>query len=124
MLMFFDLETTGKADFDKRASDPSQPHIVQAAALVTSDDGHEVEIHKMLVKPDGWEIPLEATQLHGITNEFALVNGSPEEEVALMLFHQVSRCSLSVAHNHQFDKFIARIAARRFGLLKDEQNDW
>ena len=38
MKLFFDVETTGLADFNKRARDPSQPHIVQLAALFTLDD--------------------------------------------------------------------------------------
>lgn len=124
MILFFDFETTGKANFDLRASDPSQPHIVQAAAVVTTDDGKEVACHNVLVKPDGWDIPEDATRIHGITTEFAREHGVPEEWVTALIFEQLNRCGLSVAHNHQFDKFIARIAARRFGLLSDDRNDW
>lgn len=124
MILFFDTETTGKADFNLRASDPAQPHIVQLATVITSDDGREVEVHKMLVKPEGWEIPVEATAIHGITTEFATAHGQSESVVAGILFGMLKHCTLSVAHNHQFDKFIARIAARRHGLLSDDQNDW
>ena len=31
MILFFDFETTGLADFNKSASDPEQPHIFQMA---------------------------------------------------------------------------------------------
>ncbi len=124
MITFFDTETTGLPDFNKRASDPSQPHIVQFAAITVDHNGKELVSHNLIVRPDGWGIPVEATRVHGITNEFARENGVPEEDVAKIILSLFTGADRVVAHNVTFDKFIARIALRRFGLLTDAMALW
>lgn len=124
MILFFDTETSGLPDFNQRARHSSQPHIVQMAALLTDDAGKDLECVNLIVKPDGWSIPKEASDIHGITNEFAKANGVDEETVIDALLSRIRRASLTVAHNHQFDKFIARVAARRFNLITDADDEW
>lgn len=124
MILFFDTETSGLPDFNKRASDPAQPHIVQLALIITDPEGREVEMHKLIVKPDGWEIPADVSAIHGITTAHAQKYGVAESVATAILFSALQRAALTVAHNHQFDKFIARIASRRHGLLSDEQDAW
>ena len=124
MIIFMDFETTNVADFNKRARDPAQPHIVQLAAILTDDDGKIVDSINTLVKPDGWIIPQEAIDVHGITNEKALAEGAPEKEVAVKLFKLIKWSQLMVAHNIQFDKFIARIALRRYDIFTDAEDAW
>lgn len=124
MILFLDVESTGLPDFNKRASDPSQPHIVQLAAILTNDGGKVLESHNVIVKPQGWTIPKEASDIHGITQETANAIGRPEKLVAEMLFGMMEMTNLLVAHNLQFDKFMARILMRRMGLLADEQDAW
>ena len=36
----------------------------------------------------------------------------------------INKAQLMVAHNLMFDKFISRIAARRFSLLTDDKDKW
>ena len=122
-ILFFNTETTGLADFNKRARDPSQPHIVQLACALTMDCGTVLESHNMLVKPDGWTIPIEASDVHGITDEVAAV-GLPEKQVASIFLEMIKKSSLLVAHNLMFDKFIARIAMRRYDLITDAEDVW
>ena len=124
MILFFDVETNGLPDFNKRASDPTQPHIVQLAAILTSDDGKVIESHYIIVKPEGWTITKELSDIHGITQETANAIGRPEELVAEILFGMLEMTNLIVAHNVQFDKFMARILMRRCGLLTDEKDTW
>jgi len=124
MILFFDTETNGLPDFNKRASDPSQPHIVQLAAILTSDEGETLESHNVIVKPDGWEITKELSDIHGITNDKAKAIGLDEKLVTGLLLEMITKANLIVAHNVTFDKFMARIAMRRFGLLSDEQDTW
>ena len=117
MLLFFDNETSGLPDFKKRASDPSQPHIVQLCAILTDLAGKVIESHNAIIKPDGWEIPQEVIEVYGITNEIA-ANGIPEALAAGLLMEMIKKASRIVAHGVSFDKFMARIAMRRFsGLL-------
>ena len=80
-LLFFDTETTGKADFTAPPDAPHQPHLVELGALLVSDQGRELARLEMLVRPDGWTIPADATRVHGITTERAAREGLPLEEV-------------------------------------------
>jgi DNA polymerase-3 subunit epsilon len=124
MILFFDTETTGLADFNARARDPKQPHIVQLAAILTDDEGRAREEHNIIVKPDGWEIPKEASDYHGITQDIALQFGLLEKQVAEIFLAMLKRAGLLVAHNLMFDKFIARIAMRRYELIADADDQW
>ena len=118
MILFLDTETTGLPDFNKRARDPAQPHMVQMAAILTDDLGGALEEHNVLIKPDGWTIPKEVSDIHGITDEIAAI-GIPEKLAAEILLAMIRKSQLLVGHNIMFDKFIARIAMRRFELITD-----
>lgn len=123
MTLFFDCETTGLPNFNERARHPSQPHIVQLAAMLMADDDTELESHNVIVKPDGWEILAEVSAIHGITNEIAQC-GIPEKTASELLAAMVKKATLIVAHNITFDKFIARIAMRRYELITDADDLW
>lgn len=123
MTLFFDCETTGLPNFNERARHPSQPHIVQLAAMLMADDGTELESHNVIIKPDGWEIPAEVSAIHGITNSIAQC-GIPEKTASELLLAMVKKAALIVAHNITFDKFIARIAMRRYELITDADDLW
>lgn len=123
MILCFDSETTGLPDFNARARDPKQPHIVQLAMVAFNDEGEELFTYNVIVKPDGWTIPKEASDVHGITNEIA-ANGQPEAEVAAHLLACIRKAKLLVAHNVTFDKFIARVAMRRYNLIQDSDDAW
>lgn len=123
MILFIDTETTGLPDFNKRARDPSQPHIVTLGALLCDDEGGEIETHDLLVKPDGWTIPKEASDVHGITDELAAL-GIHEREVAKLVVDLFGKADLIVGHNLQFDKFMCRIAARRYDVINDNHDQW
>lgn len=81
-------------------------------------------MHKVIVKPEGWEIPDEVAAVHGVTTPLAMRVGISECIAIELLWGMIQRAALQVAHNHQFDKFIARIAARRFSLLEDDKDAW
>ena len=123
MKLFFDCETTGLPNFNARARDPSQPHLVQAAFLVADDDGSVTE-HCSLVRPDGWRIPDEVVAIHKISQERAEKDGISEQQVTEDFFGLARRAQMTVAHNHMFDKFIFRIAGRRYGLMSDADDAW
>jgi DNA polymerase III subunit epsilon len=124
MLLFIDSETTGLPDFNKRASDPSQPHMVQLAAMLCEPTGEIREAHNVIIKPDGWTISDEVADIHGIDHELAMRVGIPEACAAELLWQMLKRQTLLVAHNVQFDKFLSRIACRRYGLLSDAEDAW
>ncbi len=71
-------------DFETTSADPETARIV-SAALVLCGGGEPTETLDLLVNP-GVEIPQEAIDVHGITNERAQTDGiSPEVALKLML---------------------------------------
>lgn len=106
MILFFDTETTGKANFRAPADDASQPRLVQLAALLTDDAGKEMACLSFLVKPEGFEIPTSASAIHGVTTDTARDYGV-ELVTALQAFGQLAKkAHVHVAHNIKFDALI------------------
>lgn len=118
LVYFFDTETTGLPQFKLPSNDPSQPHLVDLAALLYSEDGTLVDSFEAIIRPDGWTIPDEVAAIHGITHEMAMDLGIPESEAidGFMAIHE--RAELRIAHNRQFDDRIMRIALMRY---RDEE---
>lgn len=121
---FFDTETTGLPDFKAPSESEHQPHIVQlACALVDMENRKIIESMDVIIRPDGWTIPAEVSQIHGITHEMAMDVGIPEKaaiEQFLALMRDADANVFDppfrrrVAHNEQFDARIIRIALMRY----------
>jgi DNA polymerase III epsilon subunit-like protein len=113
-LNVFDTETTGLPLFRQPSEHPEQPHLVEIAALLHDADGTLVDSFDAIIKPDGWKISEEVSKIHGITHEMAMDTGIPEREAVERYLALHDRAQLSVAHNHQFDARILRIALMRY----------
>lgn len=96
-------------------SDPRQPRLAQIAAIRFRLDGVVEDSFVSTVFPDGWEMPEEMTEVHGLTTEHCLAFGTPMHEVARRLGGIGDGCSATVAHNSWFDRTMMRIEARRHG---------
>ena len=72
LLNVFDTETTGLPQFKLPSDHPSQPHLVDIAALLYNEVGELMESFEAIIRPDGWTIPDEAARVHGITTEMAM----------------------------------------------------
>lgn len=108
MILFFDTETTGKADFRRPPNDPVQPRIVQLVAMLYDDARHPAGSLNVIIRPDGFEIPAEASAIHGITTEYAKKYGVPLK-VAVAAFESLfANAQLLVAHNIDFDRLMVR----------------
>lgn len=121
LALFYDTETTGLPLFHEPSEDPRQPHIVQlAAALVDLQTRQIVSSMDVIVYPDGWEIPAEVSELHGVTTEYARQVGIGET-LALNMFLGLHCGRPRIAHNEQFDARIIRIALKRYPGLSDPE---
>lgn len=115
LLFFYDTETTGLPVYKDPSDAPHQPHIVQAAAMVADADTRKVIASvDLIVRPDGWTIPDEVAQVHGITTERAMQVGIDESLVVEILLNMWRATQTRIAHNQQFDARIMRIALKRF----------
>ena len=77
MFLIFDTETTGLprsysaplTDFD------NWPRMVQVAWQLHDAQGNLINSNSIIIKPEGYTIPFNAVQIHGITNERAIEEG-------------------------------------------------
>ncbi len=104
--LFFDTETTGKAFFKLPSTHPSQPRMVSLGAILTDGNGWELATLDLIIAPRGFEIPAEASAIHGIATEDALKNGIPIETAIHLLATLSDEAGQYVAHNVQFDRLI------------------
>lgn len=122
-LLFYDSETTGLPVWNQPSDHPDQPHITQIAALLTDEAGNKLASLDLLIRPDGWTIPVDLQALTGITMERAEHGGVPEL-AALSAFETLwRRASLRIAHNESFDARILRIGFKRFAGIC-EPDEW
>jgi DNA polymerase-3 subunit epsilon len=122
-ILFYDTETCGLPNWKVPSDDISQPHMVQIGAILcNAETGQAIETLNVIIKPDGWVIPQETIDVHGITNEFALENGIPEKEAIQQLL-DLRGDAERVAYNKTFDQRIVRIGLKRF-FDEETQEKW
>lgn len=118
MYLIFDTETTG---LPKRWNVPitdtdNWPRCIQIAWQLHDEFGNLVEHQDMLVQPDGFNIPYEAEQIHGISTALAEQDGVPLSE-ALELFNEaLSKTKFVVGQNVDFDINIMGCEFHRMGV--------
>jgi DNA polymerase-3 subunit alpha len=105
MYIVFDTETTGRP---KRFNAPwtdadNWPRLVQLAWVEYAKDGSEISRHDLTVKPEGYSIPHEVVQIHGISNEKAHAEGIPMLDALSQFKEALERNYYLIAHNVNFD---------------------
>ena len=105
MFLIFDTETTGLPKrWDAPLTDAENwPRCVQIAWQLHDANGKCVEHQEFLIQPDGYTIPYDSEQVHGISTELAAAEGIPLKK-ALELFSQTLQKTQFVGgHNVGFD---------------------
>lgn len=123
LILCFDTETTGIPNWQIPSESEGQPHLVQLGAILCdAETGDVKEELDVIIKPDGWIIPDEMAEIHGITTEIAMEKGIPEAEALEKFMGLIAKCGLRVAHNTTFDNRIIRIALKRYmpDLIPDD----
>ena len=118
--LFFDTETTGlPRNWQSSASDlENWPRLVQIA-WVLYENGVEASSRDFIIKPEGFSIPIDASNIHGITTERAEREGASLQLVLNEFQDLVARADFLVAHNISFDE---KIVGAEF-LRKNMPND-
>jgi len=112
-ILFFDTETSGLPVKGAANDDPRQPHIVQLAAVLTTDTGKIVSSVNVLVKCEGWTIEQKAQETHGISETDCLNYGISERAAVALFCNLAWQADLMVAHNIQFDLSLIYFALAR-----------
>ena len=108
MYLFFDTETTGlPKDWKAPVTDLNNwPRLVQLAYLQFDNNGNKILEGDFIIKPNGFIIPKESSNIHGITHEKAMNEGVDLHNV-LNDFHKlINNSQTLVAHNMSFDEKI------------------
>ena len=115
VFLFYDVETNGLPDYRSPIQAKHQPHIVQMGAILTDSEFNELERLDVIVKPNGWTIPKQVSDIHGITEERAMREGIPEHEMLYRFAEMVEKATERIAFNDKFDALLVSILIERFG---------
>jgi DNA polymerase-3 subunit alpha len=124
-IVFFDTETTGLPDrYDLRPQDYEQiPRMVQLAYQVheLDSDSSSLRVAKYdkIIKPEGYEIPVSTSNIHGITTERAMLEGHHLYLVLSNFSRDCQDADLIVCHNVNFDMMILGGEYCRLDLATD-----
>ena len=108
MYLFFDTETTGlPKNWHAAVTDLNNwPRLVQLAWLLCDNEGNELSGENYIIKPEGFLIPNEAANVHGISTEKALKEGKNLENALNDFSNSMNNSKVLVAHNISFDEKI------------------
>ena len=105
MYLIFDTETTG---IPHNKSAPitdlaNWPRVVQLAWQLHDSNGKLLSQQNYLIKPEGFDIPYKAEQIHGISTKRALAEGHDLRKVMDLFLTDLETTKLLVGHNIEFD---------------------
>ena len=115
--LFFDTETTGiPKDYKAPCTNTDNwPRLIQLGWLLTDAEGRILSDGNHIVRPDGFEIPKAASDVHGITTEFALENGKPLLDVIFAFGADLNQAECVIGHNLDYDLHIVGAEYVRLG---------
>ncbi len=118
MYLFFDTETTGlPKNYKAPVTDLNNwPRLVQLAYLFYDKNGNKISGGDHIIKPDGFTIPVEASRIHGISNEKAKQEGKDLKSVLSDFLSLIDQTEYLVAHNMSFDEKIVGAEFLRNGM--------
>ena len=105
MYLIFDTETTG---LPRNKTAPitdldNWPRLVQLAWQLHDGTGKLISQHNYLIKPEGFDIPYKAEQIHGISTKRAMAEGHDMQTVLSTFVQDLGKTSQLVGHNIEFD---------------------
>src|SRR5690554_4570625 len=118
MYIIFDTETTGlPRDFNAPVTDVDNwPRCIQIAWQLHDEMGNLVEHEDYLVKPDGFDIPYDAEQIHGISTLLANEKGVEISFVLERFKEALQKAKFVVGQNVGFDVKIMGAELYRAGV--------
>jgi len=118
MYLIFDTETTGlPKNWKAPITDTDNwPRCIQIAWQLHDEMGQIIECQDFLIKPEGFNIPYDAEQIHGISTQLADEQGISLAE-GLQLFNEaLAKTKFVVGQNVKFDLNIMGCEFHRLGL--------
>ena len=118
MYLIFDTETTGlPQNFNAPLSDSDNwPRMVQIAWQLHDENGELIENQDYIIKPEGYDIPFNATRIHGISTKMAHEQGRDLQEVLEEFTEVLKKTKVVAGHNIDFDYKIVGAELFRKGI--------
>ena len=118
MYLIFDTETTGlPKNWNAPITDSDNwPRCIQLAWQVHNDMGELVEVKNFIIKPEGFDIPFNASKIHGISTERALKTGQDLSFVLNEFNQALGKVKFVIGHNVNFDLNIVGAEFHRAGI--------
>ncbi len=118
MFLVFDTETTGLPKrWDAPISDHENwPRCIQIAWQLHDEFGNCVEHKDFIVSPEGFDIPFESEQIHGISTALAVKEGSTINAILADFTAALAKSKYIIGHNVKFDVNIIGAELDRLGL--------
>lgn len=118
MFLIFDTETTGlPRNYNAPVTDlDNWPRMVQVAWQLHDRNGRLLHNASIIVRPEGYTIPFNAVQVHGITTERAQAEGRELAAVLGEFAAAVAKADYVCGHNIDFDINIVGAEFVRAGL--------
>lgn len=112
--IFFDVETTGLPGKDQNWETDflKFPYIVQ----ISWKDSETGVVKDFIIKPEGYEIPHNVAEIHGITTERALIEGVYLSSILEELVNDFGRAERIVGHNIYFDTSMIKANIKRYAV--------
>lgn len=125
MTLVFDTETNGLSkSWSAGMKDVKNwPRIVQLAWCVYDEKGRPVKSRQCIIKPDGWTIPAEVSEIHGISTEYAEQFGVPILEALRVFIADYEESDILVAHNIKFEYLVLGAEMIRAGIRAKKRID-
>lgn len=136
MITFFDTETTGlpidwKAPMTKL---DNWPRVIQLAWMTTDLKGKILDQQEWLIKPDGWEIPVDKFWIdHGFNTATSMEKGHEMGHILCDFVSQLFKSEYLVSHNMDFDHKCLGAEMLRYNITgkrllkictKEASTDW
>lgn len=105
MYLIFDTETTGlPQNWNAPITDTQNwPRCIQIAWQLHDEYGNLIENADYIIKPEGFTIPLNSENIHGISTDLAIKKGISLEEVLDQFNKVIDKTNFIVGHNVEFD---------------------
>lgn len=107
--LFFDTETTGLPQrYDAPSSDLDNwsCRLVQLSWIMEDESRTLISQGDFIIKPEGFEIPKESSDVHGITTEIALEKGLDLKKAVYYFLGACRMADVVIGHNVGYDMHV------------------
>jgi DNA polymerase III subunit epsilon len=127
LYLFFDVEVIGSMpeykSWDRwdvshleEAELADFPHILQFAWILCDEHQHVFMARNMIARPNGFEIPPLAEEVHGISHEKAMLDGVPIKDILSEFCNGLAPSTRIITFDAAVDGVVTEIELRRSGL--------